>query len=65
MKSQLKPKRCKTKNCKHLAFYAGYCKDCLAPGLGPVEPIRYWPPVGREQAKGRITRSCLWGLAVD
>ena len=52
MKVRTKPAKCRTKGCKNIAQYAGYCRQCLNPLLGvqPDKPLRYWPPAARETA---------------
>ena len=44
-------KRCKRRGCPHVAFYAGYCRQCMNPLI--EQPVRYWPPPGRRTATQR------------
>ena len=47
-----KLKRCRVRGCPHVAFYQGYCRQCLNPLIDQAQPkpLRYWPPLGMEQA---------------
>ena len=70
-----KLKRCKRRGCPHVAFYAGYCRQCVNPLIDqPQQPLRYWPPFmehsngaagGDEEVEGRITPCSLQGPGSD